>query len=52
MHIAYIRNEERYDQDMTKILSILDHGKQIEYFAKENTIIARLVLFRLMIEMV
>lgn len=51
LHIVCITNEGKHGQNVTKTLSILDHGQQIEYFAVEYTIIARLVLFRLMIEM-
>ena len=41
LHIVCTTTGGRYCQDVTKTLSILDRGQQIEYFAKEDTIIRR-----------
>lgn len=51
LHIVCITNEGKHGQNVTKALSILDHVQQIEYFVVDYTIIARPVLFSLMIEM-
>ena len=51
LHIVCITNEGKHGQNVTKALSILDHVQQIEYFVVDYTIIARLVLFSPMIEM-